>query len=304
MFSLLFLLTLSGGLHAVPSAAAEPAEPLFSVGVVTDVHYSDDRPTANNRYYGASKRKLEEALTGFNAAGVDLVISLGDLIDGDPQGYAAIAPVLESSRAPVLKIAGNHDFPVPCDEQKRDAAFRTMGFGQHYFSYVRDGYRLLFLDGNDVSVYAHPIGSSQHAEAVRMLAALTDDGAANARDYNGAMGQEQLEWLARELDAASAAGEQVVCFCHMPVLPLLGRYTLWNNLEVVALLAKYPCVKAFLAGHHHAGGYGVFRKVHHVTFRGMIEGPENHFAILDVYRDRLGIRGFGAEESRILRYLE
>ena len=66
------------------------------------------------------------------------------------------------------------------------------------------------------------------------------------------------------------------------------------------MLSEYPCVRAFLAGHHHTGGYGVYRGVHHLTFRGMVEGPENKFAIVEVYPDKLVVRGFGTEEHRTL----
>lgn len=298
MFTLLIALTLS--VTAPDSTAAGSQKPLFSFGVVTDVHYSNRKEPSANRYYRDSKRKLAEAVAAFNAAHVDFIVSLGDLIDNDIESYADIAPVLAAAEAPVHKIAGNHDFPAPFDAERQQAAFRTMGVAEPYFSLVRDGCRLLFLDANDVAVYAHAEGTPSRAEAEAALARLTDEGAANARRYNGAPGTVQLTWLARELKAAEAAGERVVALCHTPVLPLLGRYTLWNNLEIAAILSEYPCVRAFLAGHHHTGGYGVYRGVHHLTFRGMVEGPENKFAIVEVYPDKLVVRGFGTEEHRTL----
>lgn len=304
MLSLLALFLLPGLCAASPAPAADaPEAPLFSVGIVTDVHYSNRKEPANNRYYGASKRKLEEAVATFNDAHVDWVVSLGDLIDCEIDSYADIAPILGSAAAPVLKIAGNHDFPVPFDEERQRVFSRTMGLDRPYFSVVRAGFRLLFLDGNEVSIYAHAEGSPQHAAGEKMLAELTAEGASNARHYNGALGGEQLAWLMRELEEATAARQQVVCFCHMPALPLLGRYTLWNNLSVAALLEAAPCVKAYLSGHHHPGGWGTYGNVHYVTFQGMIEGPDNHYAIVEVYPEKLVIRGFGAEKSRTLEFL-
>lgn len=298
MFTLLIALTLLA--PAPDSTAAEAQKPLFSFGVVTDVHYSNRKEPSANRYYRDSKRKLTEAVAAFNTAHVDFVVSLGDLIDNDIESYPDIAPVLAAADAPVHKIAGNHDFPVPFAAARQQAVFRTMGLAEPCFPLVRDGCRLLFLDANDIAVYAHAEGTPSRTEAEATLARLTAEGAANARRYNGALGAAQLEWLVRELRAAEAAGERVICLCHMPALPLPGRYTLWNNLEVAGILSEYPCVKAFLAGHHHPGGYGIYRGVHYLTFRGMVEGTENKFAIVDVYPDKLVVRGFGTEETRTL----
>ena len=301
MYPLLIALTLL--LPAPDNAAAESGKPLFSFGVVTDVHYSNRKAPSANRHYGDSKRKLAEAVAAFNAAHVDFTVSLGDLTDNDIESYPDIAAVLEAAEAPVHRIAGNHDFPVPFDALRREEFFRTVGIAEPRFSRVRNGCRLLFLDANDIAVYAHAEGTPARTEAEALLARLTAEGAANARRYNGAVGAAQQAWLVRELRTAEAAGERVICLCHMPVLPLLGRYTLWNNLEIAGILSEHSCVKAFLAGHHHPGGYGVYEGVHHVTFQGMVEGTENHYAIVEVYPDRLVIRGFGAEKNRTLHYL-
>ena len=54
-------------------------------------------------------------------------------------------------------------------------------------------------------------------------------------------------------------------------------------------------------GHDHAGGYARSGGVHYVTVPGMVEAPEkNAFAVVDVYDDRLDVRGFGSVPSRTL----
>ena len=98
-------------------------------------------------------------------------------------------------------------------------------------------------------------------------------------------------------------GERVICFAHMPLMPPDGQFTLWNNGQIAALLQRYPCVRAFLAGHHHKGGAHRFGSVLHFIFQGMIEGPDNHYAIVEVYPDKLVIRGYGAQRDEILRWL-
>jgi len=72
---------------------------------------------------------------------------------------------------------------------------------------------------------------------------------------------------------------------------------------VLGILGSYDNIIAWFAGHDHRGGYGNFNLIHCVTFRGMVEtADENSFAIVDVYKNKIWIRGFGREKSRILAY--
>lgn len=280
-----------------------PAEvPLFSFGVITDVHYSNRKEPLGTRRYAESGDKLREAIDAFNAMNVDFVVSLGDMIDGDIESYADIRPIMESSRVPVYKIPGNHDFLGPYGSARQQRVLDELGISEPYFSVVRNGCRLLFLDSNDISVYARSEESAEYAEASEILDDLKNRGIANARLYNGAFGALQREWIAGELAAAGSRGETVICLAHIPLMPLDGKFTLWNNRQVADMLMQYACVKAFLAGHHHAGGIHSFGHIRHFTFQGMIEGSENHYAVVEVYRDRLVIRGYGAQPGATLEY--
>ncbi|WP_295935430.1 metallophosphoesterase [uncultured Alistipes sp.] len=276
---------------------------MFSFGVVTDVHYSQAKETFAGRYYRASAEKLAGAVETFNRAGVDFVVSLGDLIDNDIESCKVIGNLLEISASPVFKILGNHDFMIPYDSRQQQCIFDELGIGERYYSFVRDDYRLILLDGNDVSVYAHAEDSHAHAEAIEVLAALKAGGAANAQIYNGAIGSDQQQWLLRELEQATTAGQQVICLCHFPLTPLDGKYTLWNNRQIAAILAQHVCVKAFLAGHHHTGGYFAYEKIHFFTFPGMVESTENRYAIVDVYPGKIVIRGYGTQQGTTLLHL-
>ena len=54
-------------------------------------------------------------------------------------------------------------------------------------------------------------------------------------------------------------------------------------------------------GHDHEGGYAQQDSIHFVTFQGLVEsGAENAYAIVEVYPDRLEIRGYGTVPSRSL----
>lgn len=164
-----------------PDGLAVSAEsPLFTFGVVTDVHYSNVKETWAARRYAESGEKLREAVAAFNRAHVDFVVSLGDMIDGDIGSYAVIRPILEGSAAPVYKILGNHDYLGPYGSEEQRRVLEELGISEPYFSVVRNGCRLLFLDSNDISVYARAKESPEYAEAAALLDSLKRSGAANA----------------------------------------------------------------------------------------------------------------------------
>lgn len=78
--------------------------------------------------------------------------------------------------------------------------------------------------------------------------------------YCGAIGTRQLKWLVKELDLALKNEEPVIILSH---LPLLEETTdekhglLWNHEEVVAILLRYPNVRAVLSGHYHSAAQAV-----------------------------------------------
>ena len=105
-----------------------------------------------------------------------------------------------------------------------------------------------------------------------------------------------------ELQAATAAGEIVLVCGHHPLLPAAGDQ-MWNPQPVLELLLKYPCAKAWLNGHNHAGDYAVYEGLHCITFRSILHQPEtNAWAEVIVHDDRLIIEGHGREVSRDLPF--
>jgi hypothetical protein len=60
---------------------------------------------------------------------------------------------------------------------------------------------------------------------------------------------------------------------------------------------------ALFAGHNHSGNYGNFNMIHFITMKGMVETEEaNSFAIVEVYKNKIWIKGYGREKSQILAY--
>ena len=71
--------------------------------------------------------------------------------------------------------------------------------------------------------------------------------------------------------------------------------------KYLSILEKYSNIIAWFNGHNHAGNYGNFNLIHFVTLRGMVETEANNsFAEIEIYRNKIWIKGSGREKSQIL----
>ena len=174
----------------------------------------------------------------------------------------------------------------------------------------RRAYRLLFLDGNDLSMYGTVSGTPKRKEAVDMLGQLMRSKSRNARKFNGGLGKAQLEWLHAELRDACELGQSAVILLHHPMRPAGEPTNLWNDVAVVPELVRHDCVLAVFTGHSHKWLYDFHlatapverdgegggpddvdprraphpaRSVHFVTFGGMVQSPFTSFAFADFY---------------------
>ena len=57
---------------------------------------------------------------------------------------------------------------------------------------------------------------------------------------------------------------------------------------------------AYLNGHNHAGNYGQLNGIHYLTLKGMVDTEKTSYAVIEVYTDRLVVKGFGRETEREL----
>ncbi|MBC8872757.1 MAG: protein kinase [Planctomycetes bacterium] len=280
-------------------ASEDPSEPLFSFGVIADVQYCDADPTMN-RYYRKGLERLEQCVQDFNTRKLAFVVQLGDLIDKDLASFDDVVPVYEKLKAKQYHVLGNHDFSV--EEEKKGDVPRRLGLERGYYHFVHGGWRFIVLDGNEVSLFTTEEGSPEREQAVAILEKLKAAEAVNARNYDGALGDEQLRWLKAQLEEAAGNDEKVVVFCHFPAFPLVA-HSLWNVEEVIQLLSSHDNVVAYLCGHNHAGDYGQKNGVHYLTLQGMVDTEdETAYAVADVYADRIEIRGTGRQPSRTLQF--
>ncbi len=281
-----------------PEKMMQSQVPLFTFAIIADVQYADYEP-AGTRFYRESLSKLREAMNSFREDSVDFVVNLGDIIDRDFYSYKPVLNIIDSSRLKTFHVTGNHDYSVEPRMKKRLPLEQPSKDG--YYSFKHKGFRFIFLNGNEISTYS-TTSRSTIGEAEKIIKALNDSSEINAMEWNGGMSKKQIEWLAKQLTESAAENERAFIFCHFPVVPE-NAHNLLNYKEVLATLEKHHNVIAWLNGHNHAGNYGNFNLTHFVTFKGMVEtADQNSYAMIDVYRNKIWIRGSGREKSLILAY--
>lgn len=295
-FIIPFLLTtIFSGMHEKKD---QNARPLITFGVVADVQFADNDP-AGNRYYRNSESRLKEAYDSFRRDSVDFAVNLGDLIDKDYSSYTPVMNIIISSGIKTYHVTGNHDYAV---ENKFKSRLPVLsGHRKGYYSFLKDEFIFIFLNGNEISTYASSNKASVK-EGAEYLEMLKSRGAVNAMEWNGGISNTQLTWLKDQLDIASKENRKVVIFCHFPVYPE-NVHNLFNYKEVLQLLGKYNNIISWMSGHNHAGNYGNFNMIHFVTFRGMVESADrNSYATVEIYKNKIWIRASGREKNQILAY--
>lgn len=295
-FSFLMLLLVVVGCATPASNDKNNERPVFSFGVVADAQYAD-KEAAGARFYRSSITSLDLAAKEFNTSDLKFVVHLGDIIDEDFSSYDDILPIYDKIEAPHYIVLGNHEFSV--EESEKDQVASRLGLAQRYYDFVVDDWRFIALDGQGMSTFAPSEGTLTESE--ELLEMLQEEGAPNAFGWNGGIDKLQFEWLKERLDLATKNNESVILFCHFPTYPLNMSHNLWNDGEVTELLSSYPVVKAWFNGHNHAGYTGILDGIHFVTFKGMVNHPEeNAYAIAHVYPDQIVVEGKGAEDTRII----
>lgn len=288
----------------IPLAVAGPRllfsseKPMLTFGVIADPQYAD-KDTNGSRFYRSSLSKLRVALKELNGENLDFVVTLGDIIDADIQSFEAILPIYETLKVPHHIVLGNHDWDV-ADEDK-NLVLNRMGISKTYYSNVASGWRMIFLDGTEDSLYRYEEGSDKWNRSTTLFDDFVKKGRPQAQPWNGGISDVQFAWLKEELENAKSANEEVIICCHYPILPSGNSHNLWNAEEVVALLDEYDNIVLYMNGHNHKGNYAIQQACHYVNFKGMVETEhETAYAIVKCFSDRVEIKGYGLEPNRQL----
>lgn len=277
--------------------AAEESKPELSFGVIADPQYADIEPTGT-RFYRNSLNKLGACVEELNKQELSFVTTLGDLIDRDLASFDAVMPIYDKLLHPHIPVCGNHDFFVADGDKAK--VLGKMKLQKPYDSKSIAGWRLIFLDGMDISVLRQPSGDPATGAAQKYMAELKQKGVKQAQVWNGGIGVEQMAWLEKELDAARVAKQRVILFNHFPVFPE-NIHNLWNAEELVSLISKHKHVVAYMNGHLHTGNYIAHQGCHFMNFKGMVETEDQTaYAIVHCFPDRIEIQGYGLEAPRKL----
>jgi hypothetical protein len=284
--------------ESVKSGAEQSQKPLFSFGIITDVQYCDCEPEGT-RFYRNSPAKLRIAVNSLYKDSADFLVDMGDLINNGFNSFKTVLDIIDSSGLKTFHCTGNHDYSVENRFNKRLPV--PMPSKEGYYSFVHKGFRFIFLNGNELSIYASA-NKSAIRKAQDYIAALKNEGSINSIDWNGGMSPAQLSWLDSQLNEATLKNEKTFIMCHSPVYPE-NVHNLLNYKEVNAILGKYHNVIAWFSGHNHAGNYGNFNMIHFVTLKGMVETESiSSFALVEVWYNKIWIKGSGRERGQILAY--
>ncbi|AMV30844.1 cyclic 3',5'-adenosine monophosphate phosphodiesterase [Pirellula sp. SH-Sr6A] len=279
----------------VSASLVNTKESSLTIGIVADPQYADI-PTLGTRHYRQSIRKLTDAVEHFNEQRVGMAVNLGDLIDRDWDSFEAMKSVLSKAAQPFYHVLGNHDFEV--QEAKLREVPDRVGIPAKFYRVAAPGWRFLFLDTNDISMYASADNMDERREAEKILQEAKEQKLPQAQSWNGAIGSKQLAWIREECVQASNSDERVLLFAHHPIYPD-NSHNLWNATALKELIAEQRVIAAWMNGHNHAGNYGVWEEVPMITFKGMVETESsNAYAVLTLERDGLDIAGTGREPSR------
>jgi len=212
---------------------------------MTFVHISDTHiaPAGQVAYDTDTAQNLRDVARRIREMALDpacFVLS-GDLSNhGEPESYQHLVEIVEQEFRPFgvpdLLGLGNHDSRLPFRRivlGETDAADER---DQHYYSTLVRGLKIVMLDSL--------VPGQVH----------------------GFLGEEQLDWLDREL-AAGAPGGQVVVLHHPSLprgVPRPNDYLLSDRSAFGEVVARHE-VLAVLCGHAHVPTFGLFAGTLHVA---------------------------------------
>lgn len=171
---------------------------------LTDVHVGDPRLYAQERRPenrgGAPSAIIRQILREISFLDPEFIVVSGDLVFGGPYSpeYAWAFDLLSSFSLPLFLVPGNHDGYASGDGLLRDGL-------EHWKQMIGPLY------------YSFNYGEKQH-----FICLNTYDGPASRREgwyvavrqWGGAVGSEQIDWLRRDLRGASEEGRNSIMVAH------------------------------------------------------------------------------------------
>lgn len=271
---------------------------VFEIGVIADCQYCQCDPT-DVRFYKKAPLRLHEAVTELNTHTLDYTIHLGDFIDKDFSSFDTLLPIWNKLTSDTYHVLGNHDFSVL--DSLKPYIFEKMALKDRYYSFLKNKWRFIVLDGNDLSEHG-ALSEVKKQQTDSIFKLLFNKELPNLKPWNGGLGLDQLNWVENELKLATKNNERVGFYCHFPVSGETNAHNLWNYEQLSAIIDKYDCVKFYFNGHNHAGGYLQKDGIHYLNFKGMVDTHDSTaFARVAFHNDSLIVKGYGREPDRALK---
>ncbi len=213
-------------------------------GIITDIHMPARGPEKTR-----TADDLKRCIDSLEQQKVAHLIQMGDLVEGPGQDAERqldeVTDILNRFSGTTHHIIGNHCLDVPVD-----TLMKRLKLNSPYYAFHIGSIRCLALHGMDISVSSAPM---DQADNERRMLFHTEPW---AQEYSGAIGQQQIDWLARQLDKAADKGEKVIICSHLPLLPETTderHGILWNHREITAMISGSSDIIACFSGHYHPG---------------------------------------------------
>lgn len=194
----------------------------------------------------------------------DIVLITGDVVcDGELAGHRSLArklTKLAESGKKIFLITASHDIrpdPKGYSEEKGEYIVECADKAQLFDIYFDFGLRDALSIHKPTNSYC-----AQLQDGWRILM-LNDDRKGWGSDSYG-FSKEQLTWAKAQIDAAKAAGEQMLAVCHHPLLPPAKLYKAFSPQEMIddsenvaAFLADNG-IRFLFTGHTHMQSINYF----------------------------------------------
>lgn len=247
-------------------AAEAKAKPAVRFGMMTDMHHSDKKMRIN-RYYRKTQEKLEAAAAQLKKAKPAFVVELGDLIDKAPEVEVELG-YLKTIHKDFDKLPGDKHYVLGnhcIDTLTKEEFLGVVGQEKSYYSFDEGGVHFVVLDAC-------------------FLKDGTPYGRNNSHWANSNFPQEELDWLAKDLEQTK---NKAIIFVHQR-LDVDNGYAVNNAPAARKILEEAGNVLAVFQGHSHKNDHKLINGIHYCVHRAMVEGGEegdNGFSTLDVFAD-------------------
>jgi 3',5'-cyclic AMP phosphodiesterase CpdA len=278
--------------------AQEQAGPeVLQIGIFADLHAHDTDSPGEGKVMTNYRERLQAFVDAMNAWPADLVIELGDLVNGkfvlgaelgEAERIIGILDDAESVYAqfegPRYYVLGNHEFY----DLSKEEFLEHSDAAATYLSFDAGAYHFVILDAQ----YSKTGKDYAHMGWV----------------VQGSIPESELDWLREDLAATDKP--TIVCI-HQPLdvdfALLAGGPEVSNNKAVQAVLRDAGVVIAVFQGHSHENAYNLIDDIHYVTFQALLDHteptpPSWAMVTLDPTAQVIMIEGEGEQADWILEY--